>query len=68
MKRDQNKTGGGPSELHPLSTLEEKLLSIMGTTALDGDNMIQELGFGKVGTVIRGLPRGLLSYIYTMGP
>ncbi|KAF5305411.1 hypothetical protein FQR65_LT07737 [Abscondita terminalis] len=48
LRRDQNKTGGGPPELPPLSTLEEKLLELMGTKALEGDRMVPELGFGKI--------------------
>lgn len=48
IKREQQKTGGGPPQLPPLSPLEERLLLIMGTKALEGDEPVPELGFGRV--------------------
>lgn len=34
-----NKTGGGPAYTGALSNLEERLLSLMGKTAIDGDDV-----------------------------
>ncbi|XP_030753641.1 uncharacterized protein LOC115880551 [Sitophilus oryzae] len=46
-------TGGGPAQCVPLSELENRLLNLMETVAVEGDN-VAEMGFGQV-TVIQFL-------------
>ncbi|CAG9763550.1 unnamed protein product [Ceutorhynchus assimilis] len=48
LKKEQQQTGGGPPQLPPLTPFEERLLLLMGTKALEGDEAVPELGFGKV--------------------
>nr|CAI5826033.1 unnamed protein product [Callosobruchus analis] len=48
LKRENEKTGGGPKMLPPLTDLENRLLALMGKTAISGDEEIPELGFGEV--------------------
>ncbi|XP_030749257.1 uncharacterized protein LOC115877246 [Sitophilus oryzae] len=40
-------TGGGPSQCVPLSELENRLFNLLGTVAVEGDN-VAEMGFGQV--------------------
>nr|CAI5855556.1 unnamed protein product [Callosobruchus analis] len=47
LKRENEKTGGGPKMLPPLIDLENHLLALMGKTAISGDEEIPELGFGE---------------------
>lgn len=41
------KTGGGPANYMQLSDMEKRLLNLMGTKAVEGDN-VPEMGFGQV--------------------
>ncbi|XP_030750246.1 uncharacterized protein LOC115878031 [Sitophilus oryzae] len=45
---EQQRTGGGPPQVPPLTTLEKRILKIMGNKAIYGDEIVPELGFGKV--------------------
>ncbi|XP_072389572.1 uncharacterized protein [Diabrotica undecimpunctata] len=48
LRRAQQKTGGGSPQQPLLSTLENRLLGIMGVTAVIGNESVSELGFGEV--------------------
>lgn len=45
INRDIHGTGGGPGRGKPLSRLEERVLRIIGVTAITGSQAIQEAGF-----------------------
>ncbi|CAG9771676.1 unnamed protein product [Ceutorhynchus assimilis] len=47
IKREMQKTGGGSNDAPPLSILENKLLAIMGTKSVFGDEEVPEIGFGN---------------------
>lgn len=41
-------TGGGPKTWESLSSLEERLVKIMGLATIVGNTEVSELGFGNV--------------------
>lgn len=45
INRDIRGTGGGPGRGKPLSRLEERVLRVIGVTAITGSQAIQEAGF-----------------------
>ncbi|CAG9828396.1 unnamed protein product [Diabrotica balteata] len=47
LRKAQQKTGAGSPQQPLLSTLENRLLSIMGVTAVIGNESVFELGFGE---------------------
>ncbi|CAH2007654.1 unnamed protein product [Acanthoscelides obtectus] len=49
IKQEIVKTGGGPANYVPLSDAEKRLLSLMGTKSVQGDDVC-EMGFGQVTT------------------
>ncbi|XP_028151379.1 uncharacterized protein LOC114344754 [Diabrotica virgifera virgifera] len=48
LRREQEKTGGGSSQLTPLSALEKRLLSLMGIQAVLDNEYVPELQFEEV--------------------
>lgn len=52
IKMEQQRTGGGPPQVPPLTTLEKRILKIMGNKAIYGDEIVPELGFGKVSATL----------------
>ncbi|CAH1982533.1 unnamed protein product [Acanthoscelides obtectus] len=46
IKQEIVKTGGGPANYVPLSDAEKRLLSLMGTKSVQGDDVC-EMGFGQ---------------------
>ncbi|XP_050299961.1 uncharacterized protein LOC126738599 isoform X2 [Anthonomus grandis grandis] len=47
IKLEINRTGGGAANYIPLSEIENRLLALMGSKAIEGDVNIVELGFGN---------------------
>ncbi|XP_060801523.1 myb-related transcription factor, partner of profilin-like [Amyelois transitella] len=47
LRQHARGTGGGPASQKSLSHLEERVLAIIGPTAVEGQDSIQELGFSR---------------------
>lgn len=45
-RKHMNQTGGGPPPEMQLNEIEEKVVFICGATAIDGDENVDEMGFG----------------------
>lgn len=47
IRQHRNKTGGGPPCNIVLTDFEERLISIVGLSSLDGDSDLNEIGLGN---------------------